>query len=533
MNMFQMLRRGMILSFWIGVCSGLISGISPEVNGQASVDDGMQILTRGQIHEAFANVSVDENQPGFVINRRVPDPIPEIPPDYRPDGDNVEWISGYWSWDDEQNDFIWISGVWRDVPPDRQWVPGYWTEVEGGNLYVSGFWAEAEQPDMVYLPPPPDSKEAGPSSPPAGINQIWMPGSWVWYQNQYQWQPGYWVTDMPELVWIPAHYVWTPAGCIFVGGYWDYQLVRRGVMFAPVYYPRPTYSHAGYYYTPTITLDIDSLFFALFIQMHSHHYYFGDYYDARYESRGYHPWWSEHATRYGYDPYYRNYRSRRQREDQGWEHRLHVQYDYRRQHEDARPPHTYAMQKNFNQQSPANRANVLIGKRFADVVADNKQPIRFTRLDKNHQNEFQTRARELNTFQGKRKKLEVADIVNGKPQKASEIKKPLKKELSISPISSKPGKKLEQPQGNPQGKPMDQPQGKPQGKPQIKPKDQEQNELQGKPQGNPQAKPMDQPQGKPQGKPQIKPKVEKGEINPNATPSPAPDVKKNEERLSH
>ena len=44
-----------------------------------------------------------------------PEPIEELPPEYRPDGDNVRWIPGYWAWDDERQDFLWISGLWREV----------------------------------------------------------------------------------------------------------------------------------------------------------------------------------------------------------------------------------------------------------------------------------------------------------------------------------------------------------------------------------------------------------------------------------
>ena len=50
--------------------------------------------------------------------------------------------SGYWMWSDQQNDFIWVSGVWRDIPPGRRWVPGNWTALGGGDFpWVPGFWA--------------------------------------------------------------------------------------------------------------------------------------------------------------------------------------------------------------------------------------------------------------------------------------------------------------------------------------------------------------------------------------------------------
>ena len=52
-----------------------------------------------------------------------PAPVQEVPPDQQPQGANVQWIPGYWAWDDSRNDYIWGSGFWRDLPPGRHWVP--------------------------------------------------------------------------------------------------------------------------------------------------------------------------------------------------------------------------------------------------------------------------------------------------------------------------------------------------------------------------------------------------------------------------
>src|SRR5207248_1484844 len=75
-----------------------------------------------------------------VVPKEPPEPIDELPPDQKPEGDNVQWIPGYWAWDDQASDFLWISGFWRDVPPGRRWVPGTWQKVEGGWQWVAGFW---------------------------------------------------------------------------------------------------------------------------------------------------------------------------------------------------------------------------------------------------------------------------------------------------------------------------------------------------------------------------------------------------------
>ena len=50
----------------------------------------------------------------------------------------MAWIPGYWAWDDERTDFLWVSGIWRALPPGRQWVPGYWGRSGQGAQWTSG-----------------------------------------------------------------------------------------------------------------------------------------------------------------------------------------------------------------------------------------------------------------------------------------------------------------------------------------------------------------------------------------------------------
>src|SRR6186997_3251385 len=88
--------------------------------------DDVQVLTRGPVHEAFAETVTFDPEPGLVAPRAPPDPIEELPPAQRPQGDNVAWIPGYFAWDDDREDFLWVSGIWRALPPGREWVPGYW-----------------------------------------------------------------------------------------------------------------------------------------------------------------------------------------------------------------------------------------------------------------------------------------------------------------------------------------------------------------------------------------------------------------------
>src|SRR5947209_531058 len=74
--------------------------------------DGGEVLTRGVVHEAFADLPPLAPEPGIVVSKAPPGPIDEIPPDVKPEGD-VVWIPGYWAWDDDRSDFIWVSGIWR------------------------------------------------------------------------------------------------------------------------------------------------------------------------------------------------------------------------------------------------------------------------------------------------------------------------------------------------------------------------------------------------------------------------------------
>ena len=44
-----------------------------------------------------------------MIPKQPPAPIEELPPEQKPEGDDVQWVPGYWAWDDNRNDFLWIK----------------------------------------------------------------------------------------------------------------------------------------------------------------------------------------------------------------------------------------------------------------------------------------------------------------------------------------------------------------------------------------------------------------------------------------
>ena len=172
----------------------------------ADLPPGVEILGRGPIHEAFAEPILFDDTPALIAPRQPPQMVRELPPENQPAGDSVIWIPGYWSWDEERNDFIWVSGIWRQAPPGRRWLPGYWTAVENGYRWWPGSWIEEAQRDIAYLPAPPDSLEIGPASPPPGDEFAWIPGCWQWIDEEqaYVWQPGSWQILPDAFVWVPG-----------------------------------------------------------------------------------------------------------------------------------------------------------------------------------------------------------------------------------------------------------------------------------------------------------------------------------------
>src|SRR4051812_5164203 len=219
--------------------------------------DEVEVLAKGPVHEAYAEPSEREPVATPPIAKEPPKPVEELPPDQKPEGDNVHWLPGYWSWDEDKKDFLWISGFWRIAPPGRSWVPGSWRKVADGWQWNGGFWAAAKadekKADIESLPQPPAPLDnAGPTTPAPTEKHIYAPGSWVYRDTRYVWRPGFWYEYRSDWVWIPAHYRWTPAGYVFLDGYWDYPLANRGVLFAPVYIPPAIYAAPAYVYTPTV-----------------------------------------------------------------------------------------------------------------------------------------------------------------------------------------------------------------------------------------------------------------------------------------
>jgi hypothetical protein len=314
----------------------------PAVDGGITGEnqEGVEVLARGPVHEAFAEPSVPSPRPTPVVPKQPPDPIEELPPDQKPEGADVTWIPGYWIWDDDRKDFIWESGIWRDIPPGHHWVPGYWNQVDDGWQWVAGYWNIQAQETVNYLPTPPDPVVE--SVAPAPDDQSsYVPGTWVFAQTRYVWRPGFWIRNRPGWIWTPAYYRWTPAGFVFVDGYWDYPLADRGLLFAPVVINRVFWTRPSWYYRPYFVIRDTFLLGSLFVRLDYSRYYFGDYYDVGYSRAGFIPWVDFRFGRTIPDPLFSYYRWH-YAGIPNWEGDMRRLYVARRQDAALRPPRTYA-----------------------------------------------------------------------------------------------------------------------------------------------------------------------------------------------
>lgn len=335
----------------LGLCPLVAQNRVPEINpppgqteGNRTQAENVEALTRGPLHEAFAIPFASQPEAGLIVKKRPPEPIEEVPPEAAPTGENVQWIPGYWGWEPTEENFIWVSGLWRNVPPERRWVPGYWTEVQQGYQWVSGFWTSTEEQQLSYLPAPPDTLERGPNIAAPDGDYFWTPGCWIWVDNDYQWRPGYWAEAQEGWIWIPDHYTWTPYGVVFVSGYWDRDFLHRGTLFSPVRFTR---IDPGFRFQPLVTIDPQILLVHLFVSRPYDHYHFGDYYavnDARF---GILPWVTFDRQPGWYDPLLTYYQWSYGRRGVDLTQRLVAWNQYFVQHEEFRPPTTFAAQQQF------------------------------------------------------------------------------------------------------------------------------------------------------------------------------------------
>ncbi len=371
---------------------------------------GAGVITRGPIHEAFAEPVNSGAVTSLVVPKRPPQPIREEPADSRPADDNAVWNSGYWGWDDDRSDFIWVSGIWRVPPPGHRWIPGYWTQVSGGFEWVPGFWWPAAREEIVYYPQPPESQDQGPTGDPPSPDSFWIPGCWQWSDAGYVWQPGQWADAQPGWMWVSASYYWSPQGWVFRDGYWDYPLSQRGLAFAPAYFAREVYLRPGFTFSPSVAIDPLRLIFNLFVRPRFGHYYFGDYYAAEYDRLGIYPWFSvfEHG-RYAYDPIFSYYGWYFRSRDPKWIDNLRSWHAYYRAHADQRPPHDLAGQERVlaNAKSRPDQQFLAIAQPIAQWRDNPNAPVRVMALSPADKGRIGATLGQVQEFRTQRAQLEA------------------------------------------------------------------------------------------------------------------------------
>lgn len=379
----------------------LRGAVAAEVNLEA------EAMLRGPIHEAFAELIRPKVEPTLIVHEAPPEPIPEIPPEIKPEGEDVIWISGYWVWDEERDDYIWVSGVWRAVPPDRRWVPGYWHQVADGYQWVPGFWADTTEQVVEYLPPPPESLDRGPTSPAPSQRHYWVNGYWVHYRGEYYWRPGTWAVAHDGWMWQPAHYVWTPRGAVFVNGYWDYPFARRGQLFAPVYFANRSF-RPGYMYSPSVVVNTTNLIYHLFVRPSLNHYYWGDFYGPRYSNVGWYTW-TDYYGRYGYDPLFSYYRADYSRQGRNFDREMGAWYRDMARYEDRRPPRNLAEQLALaaRAQNDPQLGRLVLANTITNIIQQPQRDVRFQRISGEQRQSFRSVAQEVRELVQQRQQTEA------------------------------------------------------------------------------------------------------------------------------
>lgn len=372
---------------------------------------GSEVLTGGPVHEAFAQpVSMDAQAP-ILVPQQPPENLQEVPPAERPAGAGIVWVPGYWAWDAERNDFIWVSGCWRNAPPTTYWVPGHWLAAGTGWQWIGGFWKTitAQAPQALdYLPAPPAPIEVeAPGAPPLP-DQVWVPGCWYWNQTQYVPRHGYWITQQLGWVWVPSHFAWTPRGYIFVQGHWDHDMDNRGVLFCPAFFPHDVRLRAGFVFSPGVCVDLGMLRLNLFVYPQYRHYYFGDYYDDVHVRLGILPWFKCQTVHTWYDPLFVYDRWHFRETDPHWAANQARGFELRRSNRDMRPARNYTELQVQMARLPANRRPERpLVEPVRTYAASQRTPIKFERINNVERQQIAVQATDVRKLRDQRAQWEA------------------------------------------------------------------------------------------------------------------------------
>ena len=432
------------------VALGLSFGLNKAVSAQpatpvppapANAEQGVQVLTRGPVHEAFAETVTYDPEPGVVVPKAPPAAIEEVPPEQRLEGANVAWIPGYWAWDDERKDFLWVSGIWRDLPPGRQWVPGYWGKAGQGYQWTSGYWADAKASEVQYLPEPPATVENGPNIAASSADQTWLPGCWIWQKVAMLGGPVFGRPrsrigiGFPPITFGPRAATSMSTATGITPSAVAACCLRRCISM------RTCMARPGFSYSPTTVIDLGVFANHLFLRPQYQHYYFGDYYAADYQAAGFYPSYSYNSGRFGYDPIYA-YDRWQHRQDRGWEQRQQADFQNRRDHDNLRPPRTWAGQGLQNASEATSRAGLpRVAALLDDLSRNRDSQLRFQPVDQAERQRLAQQAQDVQRFRQQRQTLETSAVGAPAETRTKEFA-PAKVRLPGSPIVAKSGAEL-------------------------------------------------------------------------------------------
>jgi hypothetical protein len=227
-----------------------------------------------------------------------------------------------------------------------------------------------------------------------------------------------------------------------VGGYWDYTVIHRGVLFAPVFFPPRVHLGLTFSFSPGFVIDLNVFDDALFLRPRYSHYYFGYYYAPRYYRKGIYPWFSLHARRVFYDPIYAHQRWNH-RHDHEWENHLQKRFRERRKHEGLQPP------RSFDHRTGPDKAGGSSGPKRLDFVMPldragktKASAYRFKPLSEKKRKEFSQREKEVRTYRKERQRRETQRR-NIPEEKASKKPGPNKEKYFRSPIIDRSNRKAD------------------------------------------------------------------------------------------
>jgi hypothetical protein len=221
------------VALWLILAAPTIGSVCRAADQESAAGQRTAEPQRGPIHEAFLQPSEGADSPGATVGLSPPAPVRDYPAAVGPSAKTAIWIPGYWAWDEKANGFAWVVAVWRIPPPGMRWIPGYWNRSDDGWRWVRGFWSPHDQLRLVYLPSPPPPQDE-PDLAQLDDDQFAVPGYWSYAAGRHVWNRGFKARRKQGWAWTPTHQQWTPAGNLLLPGYWDYELARRGLLFAPV-----------------------------------------------------------------------------------------------------------------------------------------------------------------------------------------------------------------------------------------------------------------------------------------------------------